>query len=153
MGFLQMFGNNNNNNGAGRRGPIALTDDDLVGATGIEWEDIEAQLRDGEDEDIIMDDSDDDDDYEDQEELQDMASRPLKPINSKDRYLDDDDEDDEGEEMTSQVNQRYRDDDDDDDDGAHAGNSTGESNILQNQAGIDENQKDPAFKLDDGDSD
>ncbi|KAF9346656.1 hypothetical protein BGX26_001832 [Mortierella sp. AD094] len=143
---LQRFGqNSSSSNGAGRRGPIALSDDDLVGATGIEWEDIEAQLH-----------GDDDEEGRDQEEeMDDMASRPLKPMSRQDRYLDDED-DEEGEELSSNVNvnRRYLDDDyeDEDDDGDANNKATG-SEAARRKGESTESQKDGLFKLDDADSD
>ncbi|KAF9574121.1 hypothetical protein EC968_007373 [Mortierella alpina] len=70
---LQMFGQNNDNDNS-TRGPIALTDDDMTGATGLDWEDLEAQLQ----------------DEEETEELEDIqpvsrAQRPKKQV----RYADD----------------------------------------------------------------
>lgn len=66
-----MFGQNNDNSSA--RGPIALTDDDMTGATGLDWEDLEARLH----------------DEEDPEQLGGGAQRPKKQV----RYADDADED------------------------------------------------------------
>ncbi|KAF9117206.1 hypothetical protein BGX27_000055 [Mortierella sp. AM989] len=132
-----MFGQNNSGNGTGRRGPIALSDDDLVGATGIEWEDIEAQLRD-----------DDEEDQDREEEMDDMASRPLKPMTGQDRYVDDDDEG--GEELSSNVNGRYRDDRYGDDNGDEDGEAAGSE--QRKKAGSTVGQKD-LFKLEDADSD
>ncbi|KAF9159845.1 hypothetical protein BGX20_002772 [Mortierella sp. AD010] len=137
---LQGFGQNSNNNGVGRRGPIALSDDDLVGATGIEWEDIEAQLQgDGHGEDQ-------------EEEMDDMASRPLKPMSRHDRYLDDD-EDEEGEEMSSNVNVNRPYTDDDDEDGGDANHEGTNPEATFREGESTESQKDSLFKLEDADSD
>ncbi|KAF8979852.1 hypothetical protein BGZ46_004947 [Entomortierella lignicola] len=136
---LQRFNQDSNSNGIGRRGPIALSEDDLLGATGIEWEDIETQLN------------EDDEERDQEEEMDDMASRPLKPMSSQDRYVDDDGE--EGEEMSSNVNinsRRYRDNDDNDDNDAEG---EGENENSEVTSGKGAAQKDSLFQLEDGDSD
>ncbi|KAG0012124.1 hypothetical protein BGZ80_000189 [Entomortierella chlamydospora] len=137
---LQRFGQNNSSNDVGRRGPIALSDDDLVGATGIEWEDIEAQLH-------------GDNHGEDQEEeMDDMTSRPLKPMSRQDRYLYDD-EDEEGEEMSSNVNvnRPYADDEGEDDGDVNHEGTNSEAALREGES--TESQKDSLFKLEDADSD
>ncbi|KAI8347911.1 hypothetical protein B0O80DRAFT_463995 [Mortierella sp. GBAus27b] len=133
---LQMFGQNNNDNQG--RGPIALSDDDIAGATGLDWEDLEAQLH---------DDIDDEENIQD-EELQDMASRPLKPMTRSDRYLDDDDdEENQGQELSSvHATSRYRDDDDGDTDDVD-NDSAARSKAGQGTEGTSQ-QANP-FKLDD----
>ncbi|KAF9198346.1 hypothetical protein BGZ49_000849 [Haplosporangium sp. Z 27] len=139
---LQRFNQDSDSNGIGRRGPIALSEDDILGATGLEWEDIETQLN------------EDDEERDQEEEMDDMASRPLKPMSSQDRYVDDDDE--EGEEMSSNVNinnRRYRDNDDNDDNDDAV---EGEGEINENPevtSGKGAAQKDSLFQLEDGDSD
>ncbi|KAF9540019.1 hypothetical protein EC957_004721, partial [Mortierella hygrophila] len=100
---LQMFGGQNSSNSA-TRGPIALSDDDLEGATRIDWDELDAQfegLGDGDGEELVAAGG---------------GGRLLKPMTRQARYLDDDDEDgsqDDGEpyRMTSGA-----DDVDDDDD-------------------------------------
>ncbi|KAG9072043.1 hypothetical protein KI688_006265 [Linnemannia hyalina] len=77
---LQMFGGQSSSNSA-TRGPIALSDDDLEGATRIDWDELDAQFEDLGD--------------EDSEELVagGGGGRLLKPMTRQARYLDDDDED------------------------------------------------------------
>lgn len=150
---LQMFGQSDNSNNPGR-GPIALSDDDLAGATGLEWEDLEAPLRNG--------DFGDDEDVQD-EELQDMASRPLKPMKRQDRYLDNDEDDDNGDEESPGqelssvlVAGRYQDDEDENGEDTDGG-SAARSKIVHGKTEPEEamllgQAKDSPFKLDDGDS-
>ncbi|KAF9144350.1 hypothetical protein BGX30_013058 [Mortierella sp. GBA39] len=80
---LQMFGGQNSSNSAAR-GPIALSDDDLEGATRIDWDELDAQLEDLGD--------------EGGEELVAAGGggRLLKPMTRQGRYLDDDDENEDG---------------------------------------------------------
>ncbi|ORZ14854.1 hypothetical protein BCR41DRAFT_381050 [Lobosporangium transversale] len=122
---LQLFGGDNsdrNGLGIGRRGPIALSDDDLEGATGLEWEDLEAQFHgEGYEDGLDGGDGDGDEDGNEyhEEEMENMTagSRLLKPISRQNRYLDedeDDEEEEEGQEMMGGVNARYRDDDEED---------------------------------------
>ncbi|KAF9183349.1 hypothetical protein BGZ51_002732 [Haplosporangium sp. Z 767] len=66
-----MFGENNSSHPG--RGPIALSDDDLIGATGVEWEDLEAQFQ-GENGD---------------DEADIAIARPLKSMSKQGRYTDD----------------------------------------------------------------
>lgn len=75
-----MFGGQNSSNNA-TRGPIALSDDDLEGATRIDWDELDAQFEDLE--------------GEDGEELVAAGGggRLLKPVTRQAQYLDDDDED------------------------------------------------------------
>ncbi|KAI1320689.1 hypothetical protein EDD11_010223 [Mortierella claussenii] len=147
-----MFGQSNSSHTPGRRGPIALSDDDLVGATGLEWEDLEAQLYDGE----IDAEEHQQNEYEG-EEMGDMTTaRPLKPITGRDRYLDDDEEDEEneGQELSGGVNARYRDDDDDDDDDAKVGETSGEETSegkLSKSKPSAAQKKDMLFQLEDTD--
>lgn len=154
---LQMFGQNDSSNNPGR-GPIALSDDDIAGATGLEWEDLEVPLRD-EDfdaEEIVQD-----------EELQDMASRPLKPMKRSERYMDNDEDDDDnddeenqGQELSSvHVTSRYRDDEDEDaddvdsDSAARSKTVHGKTGSAEPEGPLSQGQaKDSPFKLDDGDS-
>lgn len=79
-----MFGGGGQNSrGSATRGPIALSDDDMEGATRIDWDELDAQF-----EDLGGDDG---------EELQAAGGggRLLKPVTRQARYLDDDrDEDD-----------------------------------------------------------
>ncbi|KAG0313067.1 hypothetical protein BGZ99_009099 [Dissophora globulifera] len=152
---LQMFGQNSTNNPG--RGPIALSDDDLVGATGLEWEDLEAQLRDDDD-----DDENDDnvhggrvrergEDYDDQDDEMDDMARPLKPMSRKDRYLDEDEDDNgEGQELSNvTVKGRYRDDEDENED--EDDDEDEEFHDFVESAG--DKKRDTLFKLEDGDSD
>ncbi|KAG0361634.1 hypothetical protein BGZ54_009029 [Gamsiella multidivaricata] len=148
---LQMFGQNNNDSQSPGRGPIALSDDDLAGATGIDWEDLEGQLG----------DEDGNDDNDEEEEMDDMVGgsgglgegRPLKPMKRLERYLDgDDDEEQEGQELSdvrvTSSSSRYHDDDDDEEEGA-AHLKTPRGSDTQEGGRI---QKDALFKLEDADS-
>ncbi|KAF8942710.1 hypothetical protein BGZ47_006200 [Haplosporangium gracile] len=78
---LQMFGGQNSGSNA-TRGPIALSDDDLEGATRIDWDELDAQFED------LGDNGGG-------EELTAArgGGRLLKPMTRQTRYLDDDDED------------------------------------------------------------
>ncbi|KAF9953139.1 hypothetical protein BGZ65_004853 [Modicella reniformis] len=147
-----MFGQNDSSNNSGR-GPIALSDDDLVGATGIDWEDLEAQLHDNDGEDDTHD-----------EELQDMASRPLKPMKRSERHLNNNGENDddysEFQELSSiPATGRYRDAggaDDDVDNNTVARSKMGRGETALSEPEGDATQrraKDSPFKLDDADSD
>ncbi|KAG0070838.1 hypothetical protein BGZ89_012337 [Linnemannia elongata] len=77
---LQMFGGQNSSNSA-TRGPIALSDDDLEGATRIDWDELDAQFEDlgGEGGEELV--------------AAGGGGRLLKPMTRQARYLDDDDED------------------------------------------------------------
>ncbi|KAF9907907.1 hypothetical protein EC991_010420 [Linnemannia zychae] len=71
---LQMFGQNNNSSSS-TRGPIALSDDDMEGATRIDWEELDAQ-------------------FEDMGNASGTggSERMLAPVTRQARYLDDDEE-------------------------------------------------------------
>ncbi|CAO3563107.1 unnamed protein product [Mortierella alpina] len=160
---LQMFGQNGDNSSA--RGPIALTDDDMTGATGLDWEDLEAQLH----------------DEEDLEELEDIqptsrAQRPKKQV----RYADDVDVDgDAAKPLTTTVfrsgaTERYTDDHDEsgdeqdssipyrvavEDDRVNTAKEPARTEMDEARTESDETllqeetaQKDDSFKLDDTDS-
>jgi hypothetical protein len=75
-------GGGQNSRSNATRGPIALSDDDLEGATRIDWDELDAQF-----EDLNGDDG---------EELQAAGGngRLLKPVTRQARYLDDDGEED-----------------------------------------------------------
>ncbi|KAF9964251.1 hypothetical protein BGZ70_006718 [Mortierella alpina] len=159
-----MFGQNNDNSSA--RGPIALTDDDMTGATGLDWEDLEAQLHDEE---------------EDLEELEDVqplgkAQRPKKQV----RYADDVDADGDAAKpltstmSTSEPTGRYTDDNDEsgddqdqsspyrvvvEDGRVNTGKEPARTENDEARTDSDETllheatvQKDDSFKLDDTDS-
>ncbi|KAG0275172.1 hypothetical protein BGZ95_009107 [Linnemannia exigua] len=84
---LQMFGQNNNSSTT--RGPIALSDDDLEGATRIDWDELDAQFEDVDEDGYVGG------------RVGGGASgagggQVLKPVTRQARYLDDD-EDEEGE--------------------------------------------------------
>lgn len=146
---LQMFGQSDAGNTPGR-GPIALSDDDLAGATGLEWEDLDAQLHDDE---YDINEEEEEEDAPD-EELQDMASRPLRPMKRPERYHDNDDgdedhaEEDQGQELSSFTGGagRYRDDGDDDD----ALDAQGKA--VASEGPLSQRPKDSPFQLDDEDS-
>ncbi|KAF9122780.1 hypothetical protein BGW39_009491 [Mortierella sp. 14UC] len=72
---LQMFGQNNSSSST--RGPIALSDDDMEGATRIDWEELDAQFED-------MGDA----------SGTGGSGRMLTPVAKQARYLDDDEDDD-----------------------------------------------------------
>ncbi|KAF9585599.1 hypothetical protein BGW38_001621 [Lunasporangiospora selenospora] len=92
---LQIFNGGSGASGdrLSRRGPIALSDDDLHGATGLDWEDVDAQLeedglifRDGHDDDndavdLCLGEDEDGDSIDESEEV--AASRPLTNMSRK----------------------------------------------------------------------
>ncbi|KAF9949891.1 hypothetical protein BGZ72_008344 [Mortierella alpina] len=163
---LQMFGQDNNNSNA--RGPIALTDDDMTGATGLDWEDLEAQLH----------------NEEDVEELEDIQplrqrqeGRTQRPVTKRVRYADEDADEDAAKPLTSSsgLGGAYTDDNDEsEDDGGHStapyrveveeervpttkkpertelqeARTDSDETLLQEET----TQKDDLFKLDDTDS-
>ncbi|KAF8940273.1 hypothetical protein BGZ58_007164 [Dissophora ornata] len=144
---LQMFGQNNRN--AQGRGPIALSEDDLAGATGIDWEDLEAQLQEDEEEGEERGQG---------EEMDDMT-RPLKPMTRNVRYMDEEEE--EGQELSSvSFRGRYRDDDEDDEDANEdefhdfvesAGSKAPDSGGRPEESERKATQKDTPFSLEDAD--
>ncbi|KAG0289056.1 hypothetical protein BGZ96_007291 [Linnemannia gamsii] len=81
---LQMFGGGGgqSNRSSATRGPIALSDDDMEGATRIDWDELDAQF-----EDLNGNGG---------EELQAAggSGRLLKPVTRQARYLDDDGDED-----------------------------------------------------------
>ncbi|KAK3842729.1 MAG: hypothetical protein J3R72DRAFT_125805 [Linnemannia gamsii] len=83
---LQMFGQNNNNSTT--RGPIALSDDDLEGATRIDWDELDAQFEDIDEDGYVGGRA--------SGASGAVGGQVLKPVTRQARYLDDN-EDDEGE--------------------------------------------------------
>ncbi|KAF9934801.1 hypothetical protein FBU30_000095 [Linnemannia zychae] len=79
---LQMFGQSSDLT----RGPIALSDDDMEGATRIDWEELDAQFvdLDGDDESSVTNGDAEDD----------AGARLLNPVKKQTQYLDNDDVDD-----------------------------------------------------------
>ncbi|KAG0210114.1 hypothetical protein BGX28_009655 [Mortierella sp. GBA30] len=118
-----MFGQASDANNS--RGPIALTDDDLEGATGLDWEDLEAQMQGVEEEQEEMEDME-------STRVEESAAKPLKSASKKQVRYEDDDENDAAAQllkpMSGQKGGRYKYDDghgeSDDEEEEEEGNSS-----------------------------
>ncbi|KAF9089199.1 hypothetical protein BGX29_012173 [Mortierella sp. GBA35] len=137
---LQMFGGQGSSSNSTQRGPIALSDDDLEGATGIDWEELDAQLEDvhGEDgEEMLVAEG----------EGGGVGGRLLKPVTRQARYLDDDEEEEEG--QGQNVGYKTTEAEEEDDDAPFVDDDEDlEAEAVQSE-GL---KKDRLFKLDDEES-